>query len=89
MLDERLEGPINVTGPQPARQRDIVAEMGRQLRRPTWLPAPTFALRLVVGEMAGDIVASQRALPNRLRDSGFEHHHATLPDAVRWLLAAD
>ncbi|KGN38900.1 TIGR01777 family oxidoreductase [Knoellia aerolata] len=88
VLDERLEGPINVTGPEPARQRDIVAEMGRQLRRPTWLPAPTFALRLVVGEMAGDIVASQRALPNRLRDSGFEHHHPTLPDAVRWLLAA-
>jgi len=87
VLDERLEGPINVTGPDPARQRDIVAEMGRQLHRPTVLPAPEFALRLVVGEMAGDIVASQRAVPKRLQDSGFEHHQATLPDAVRWLLA--
>jgi len=87
VLDEKLEGPVNVTGPAPARQRDIVAEMGRQLHRPTLLPAPRLALRLVVGEMAGDILASQRAVPQRLQDSGFEHHHATLPDAVRWLLA--
>ena len=87
VLDEKFEGPVNVTGPAPARQRDIVAEMGRQLHRPTLLPAPRLALRLVVGEMAGDILASQRAVPQRLQDSGFEHHHATLPDAVRWLLA--
>ena len=61
--------------------------MGRQLHRPTLLPAPRLALRLVVGEMAADILASQRAVPQRLQDSGFVHHHTTLPDAVRWLLA--
>ncbi|EAP98762.1 putative NAD dependent epimerase/dehydratase family protein [Janibacter sp. HTCC2649] len=88
VLDQRLEGPVNLTGPEPARQRDIVAEMGRQLHRPTLLPAPTFALRAVVGEMAGDIVASQRAVPKRLQDTGFTHGQATLPDAIRWLLTA-
>ncbi len=88
VLDQRLEGPVNLTGPEPARQRDIVAEMGRQLHRPTLLPAPKFALRAIVGEMAGDIVASQRALPKRLQDSGFTHEQATLPDAIRWLLDA-
>ncbi|WP_353950359.1 TIGR01777 family oxidoreductase [Knoellia sp. S7-12] len=87
VLDQKLEGPVNLTGPEPARQRDIVAEMGRQLHRPTLLPAPTFALRLVVGEMAGDIVASQRALPKRLLDTGFSHEQATLTNAIRWLLA--
>lgn len=88
VLDQRLEGPVNVTGPEPARQRDIVAEMGRQLHRPTVLPAPKLALRVIVGEMADDITASQRALPQRLLDSGFQHEHATLPEAVRWLLAS-
>lgn len=87
VLDRQLDGAVNLTGPEPARQRDIVAEMGRQLHRPTLLPAPTFALRVVVGEMAGDIVSSQRALPQRLQDSGFAHEQATLPDAIRWLLA--
>jgi len=88
VLDQQLVGPLNLTGPEPARQRDIVAEMGRQLHRPTLLPAPEFALRVVVGEMAGDIVSSQRALPQRLQDSGFIHEQATLPDAIRWLLAS-
>lgn len=89
VIDTGLEGPVNLTGPEPARQRDIVAEMGHQLHRPTLLPAPTFALRAIVGEMAGDIVASQRAVPQRLQDNGFSHLHATLPDAVRWLLTAE
>lgn len=86
VIDSGLDGPVNLTGPEPARQRDIVAEMGRQLRRPTFLPAPRFALKVVVGEMAGDIVSSQRAIPKRLQDTGFTHEHAALPDAVRWLL---
>lgn len=89
VLDHTLEGPVNLTGPEPARQRDIVAEMGRQLHRPSLLPAPSFALRLVLGEMAGDIVSSQRAIPQRLQDTGFTHEHGTLPDAVRWLVTAD
>ena len=87
VLDEKLEGPVNLTGPEPATQRDNVAEMGRQLHRPTLLQAPAFALRAVLGEMSSDILASQRAVPRRLLDSGFEHEHATLPDAVRWLLS--
>jgi uncharacterized protein (TIGR01777 family) len=87
VLDHRLEGPVNLTGPDPAPQREIVAEMGRQLHRPTLLPAPSFALRAVLGEMSSDILSSQRALPQRLLDSGFRHEHATLPDAIHWLVS--
>jgi uncharacterized protein (TIGR01777 family) len=88
VLDSGLDGPVNLTGPEPARQRHIAAEIGRQLHRPAVLPAPRLALRAVVGEMADDIVASQRALPARLREDGFDFEHSTLPDAVRWLLDA-
>lgn len=86
VLDTTLEGPVNLTGPEPSRQRDIVAEMGRQLHRPTFLPAPAFALRAVVGEMADDIVASQRAVPERLQETGFRFTHDTLTRAVTWLV---
>lgn len=89
VLDNALAGPVNLTGPDPARQRDIVAEMGRQLHRPTLLPAPRLALRLIVGEMAENIVSSQRAVPARLLDSGFEFNQGTLQDAVTWLLSRE
>lgn len=77
-----LTGPVNVTGPDPVPQRIIAAEFGRQLRRPALLPTPGFALRLAVGEFAGDILASQRVLPQTLTRAGFEWRHDTLAAAV-------
>jgi len=87
VIDERVTGAVNVTGPEPARQKAVLAEVARQLHRPALVPAPTFALRAVLGELAGDIVSSQRALPARLRESGFVHEHESLETAVRWLLS--
>jgi len=81
-----LTGPVNLVGPDPVRQREVVAELGRQLGRPTLLPAPAFAMRLLVGELAGDILSSQRVVAGALRDSGFAYDHATLAAAVRSIL---
>ncbi|KGN38440.1 NAD-dependent epimerase [Knoellia subterranea KCTC 19937] len=86
VLDHRLEGAINLTGPEPARQRDIASEMGRALHRPAIVPAPRLALRVVVGEMGNEIVSSQRALPERLLESGFEHEHTNVRDAIEWMV---
>lgn len=83
LVDHRdITGPVNVVGPTPVPQRDIVREIGRQLGRPSVLPAPAFALHLVVGEFAREILGGQRALPRVLLDSGFEYRHETLPEAV-------
>ena len=82
-----LQGPVNVVGPAPARQKEIAAELARQLHRPALLPAPGIGVRLAVGEFANDILGSQRVLPARLTASGFVHEHDTLPRAVSWLLA--
>lgn len=81
-----IVGPVNVVSPAPARQRDIAAELGRQLSRPALLPAPRLALRAVVGEFANYIVSSQQVVPTRLVDSGFTFEHPDLESAVRWLL---
>jgi hypothetical protein len=81
-----IVGPVNVVSPAPARQRDIAAELGRQLSRPALLPAPRLALRAVVGEFADYIVASQQVRPARLLDSGFTFEHPDLESAVRWLV---
>lgn len=82
-----IVGPVNVTGTQPARQREVVAEVGRQLHRPVLLPAPAFALRLAAGGIAEDILGSQRIEPVALRESGFEHEHETLGQAITWVLS--
>jgi NAD dependent epimerase/dehydratase family enzyme len=57
-------------------------ELGRQLGRPTVVPAPAFALRMVLGEISGDTVGSQRAVPTRLRETGFAWVHDRIVSAV-------
>lgn len=80
---ETLEGPVNLTAPQPVTNREVTAAMGRVLRRPTPLPVPAAALRLALGEMAGDVLGSQRVLPKRLSESGFSFAFPTVDQAIR------
>jgi uncharacterized protein (TIGR01777 family) len=81
-----IVGPVNLVAPTPARQKDIARELGRALHRPAFVPAPSFALRLVIGEFADSIVASQRLEPRVLTETGFGFAHADLTSAVRWLV---
>ncbi|MDI3403126.1 TIGR01777 family oxidoreductase [Streptomyces cavernicola] len=84
LLDtESLSGPVNLTAPHPVTNREVTAAMGRVLHRPTLFPAPEPALRLVLGEMAADVLGSQRVLPTRLSESGFRFAFPTIDDAVR------
>lgn len=84
---EEITGPVNAAAPMQSRQREIAAELGRQLSRPALLPAPRLALRGVIGEFADRILDSQRVVPQRLTESGFAFTHPDLPSAVRWMLA--
>ncbi|MCE1179473.1 MAG: TIGR01777 family oxidoreductase [Micrococcales bacterium] len=85
--DPTVTGPVNLVGPSPARQREVTAELGRQLHRPARLPAPAPAMRLALGEFSRDVLASQRVMPGVLAGSGFEFEHADLPAAIAWVLA--
>ncbi len=87
LLGHELEGPVNLSAPEPARNVEITRALGRQVRRPTVLPAPAFALRIVLGEFAGEILASQRMVPQRLLESGFDFRHPRLEAAAAWVTA--
>ena len=80
---ESLSGPVNVCAPQPERNRDFAKTVGRILSRPSFLPAPGFALRLVLGEFADAVLASQRAVPRAALDAGYSFVHPTLEEALR------
>lgn len=80
-------GVFNVTAPEPARQRRITRAIARALNRPSFVPVPAFALRLVLGGMADELILpSTRALPTRLREAGFEFRFGAIEAAARSLL---
>ncbi|MFF8531170.1 TIGR01777 family oxidoreductase [Streptomyces sp. SAS_267] len=80
---ESLSGPVNLTAPDPLTNGEITEAMGRVLRRPTLLTAPAPLLRLVLGDMAEDILGSQRVLPTRLLESGFTFAFPSIEGTLR------
>ncbi len=80
---ESIEGKRGM----PRLSPPYVAQVGL-FNRPTLVPVPTFALRIVLGEFAGEITASQRVLPQALLDAGFTFEQPDVDDAMR-AFAAD
>lgn len=80
---EELSGPVNIVGPAPVTNAEFARALGRALGRPAVLPAPAWALRLVIGEMADEaVLASARAMPEVLLRSGYRFETAVLEDAL-------
>lgn len=79
---ETLDGPVNLTAPEPVTNREVTAAMGRVLHRPTLFTVPSPALRLALGEFAGDVLQSQRVVPTRLLESGFTFDHPGITAAI-------
>ncbi|MEU8546739.1 TIGR01777 family oxidoreductase [Streptomyces roseoverticillatus] len=85
--DTSLSGPVNLTAPHPVTNRQVTEVMGRVLHRPALLPVPAPVLRAALGEMASDVLGSQRVVPRRLLDSGFSFACPDVESAVRAALA--
>lgn len=88
VLDEGIEGPVNVTAPNPVRNEAFVQALGDVLGRPTKLPVPKFALKILYGEAADVLFASQRVVPERLEASGFSFEYPNVEEALEALLGS-
>jgi uncharacterized protein len=87
LLTSDVSGPVNLTAPQPARQSELVRALAQRAHRPSFLPTPSLAIRVILGDMANDMVlASQRALPAQLDQAGFEFSHDDLDAAATWVM---
>ena len=84
-----LAGPLNLVAPAPVRQREWATALARALRRPAFLPAPAFALRLLLGRREADqmLLAGQRVRPARLLAAGFRFDAPELAPALAAMLA--
>lgn len=84
--DSNLSGPINAVSPHPVTNHEMSAAVAKVLGRPNWLPAPAYAIRLALGEVAEVVTAGQRVIPSKLRTIGFPFRFPTVQEALADLL---
>jgi uncharacterized protein (TIGR01777 family) len=78
-----VTGPVNVTAPEPATNKEFSRALGRALRRPAIAPVPALALKVLYGEMALTVTSGQRAVPARLTEAGYAFRWPELDAALR------
>jgi hypothetical protein len=83
----QLAGPVNMVSPIPVTNAELTRTLAQVLHRPAIFPAPAFALRVAVGDMADEVLlASARVIPAWLAETGFRFQHAQLAVALESLL---
>ena len=88
LKEETIRGPLNVVSPNPVTNEEFTKSLGEALSRPTMMAVPAFAARLAFGEMADEmLLASQRVMPKKLKDAGFQFEYPNLADAFRKYIA--
>ena len=88
LFTDSMQGPVNLSAPNPVTNAEFVTTLGRVLGRPAVLPLPAFAVELLYGEMArATILAGQRAVPAALVSAGFAFRWPTLEEALRSITA--
>jgi uncharacterized protein (TIGR01777 family) len=81
-----IAGPMNATAPNPVRNAEFARALGRAMRRPAFMPAPGFALKLLLGEMAeGLLLSGQRAVPAKAQRHGYTFAFPSVDDAFEVL----
>jgi uncharacterized protein (TIGR01777 family) len=81
-----LTGPVNFTSPEPVRNQELTAALGRVLGRPTFMNVPAFMVRLALGEFGEVLLTGQKVLPQRLLEAGFKFRFPDLDRTLQDLL---
>ena len=87
LLDQAVGGPVNATAPHPVTNEEFSRVLGQTLERPVWLRTPAFLLKLLLGQMAEELLLTgQRVLPARAEAMGFRFRYPTLSEALHAIL---
>lgn len=87
LRNEDLKGPVNAVAPNPVTNSEFTFALGRVLNRPTILPLPAFAARVLLGEMADEtMLSSARVKPQKLLDSGYKFKYPELQQTLNSIL---
>ncbi|MBE9122314.1 TIGR01777 family protein [Tychonema sp. LEGE 07199] len=85
----QVQGVLNATAPNPVRMNELCQTLGEVLNRPSWLPVPSFALELLLGDGAKVVLEGQKVLPKQTLASGFQYQYPTLKLALEEILAGN
>jgi NAD dependent epimerase/dehydratase family enzyme len=84
LADDAVAGPLNICAPKPVANREFARTLASVLGRPGFIPAPSFALKLLPGGMGSEtLLASQRALPRKALARGYQFAFTELGSALR------
>jgi uncharacterized protein (TIGR01777 family) len=84
--NQQLRGPVNLTAPAPVRMKEFGQTIGSVLHRPHWLPVPSLAMKLVLGQKSALVLEGQNVDPVVLKRKGFEFSYPSLKPALEDLL---
>lgn len=88
-IDRGLDGPFNVSSPNPTTMGALAHTLGRVLHRPVLLRLPGALLRVALGEMSDSMLAGAAAIPTQLTEAGYRFQWPNLEDALAHALAVD
>ncbi|MGY4690550.1 TIGR01777 family oxidoreductase [Salibacterium sp. K-3] len=80
---KNMEGPLNVTAPNPERMREFGRKLGSTLNRPHWAPVPAFVIRTALGDMSTLILEGQKVIPQKALQHGFSFTYPNLEKALQ------
>jgi len=84
---QEVSGPLNFCAPNPVRNRELAQVLGEVLNRPSFMPAPAFMIRLVMGEFGDVFLGSQRTVPDMLLNHGFSFQYPEIRGAIEAIVA--
>jgi uncharacterized protein (TIGR01777 family) len=87
MLENNVEGPVNVTAPNPVTNQEFTSALARALHRPALFPAPAIALKVAMGGFSSEILGSKKVMPQVLTDAGFEWDYPHITSALSALVS--
>lgn len=77
-----IDGIFNFTGPEPVQQKQFAIALGKALHRPSFMPAPSFIVKAIMGELGSSLLQSQKAIPKNLTDSGYHFKFLNVKSAL-------
>lgn len=89
LFHEEMRGPANAVAPNPVRNADFAKALGSALNRPSVIPTPAFALKLLFGELAGALLSSARVQPESPERAGYRFRHAEIDGALGAIFSED
>ena len=86
LMNSKIEGPVNISSPNPVTNQEFTAALARALKRPAFFPAPAFALRAALGGFSSEILGSKKVIPKILLENEFEFDYPHLLEALTALV---